>query len=122
MITSFSGDNRFLSNMVLVPIWYEGVWYKSVEHAYQAAKSEDKEYRETIRNANSPRDAKKLGQVVPLRNGWGDIKYSIMKELVLQKFENNFDFRDRLLATRNVELIEGNNWGDTYWQDRVREA
>jgi len=37
-----------------------------------------------------------------------------MRELLKKKFENP-QFRKLLLDTYPHELIEGNNWGDTYW-------
>ena len=41
-------------------------------------------------------------------------KIKEMKELLKKKFENP-QFRKLLLDTYPHELIEGNNWGDTYW-------
>ena len=37
-----------------------------------------------------------------------------MEYLLLQKFFIP-ELREKLLATGNEELIEGNWWGDTYW-------
>jgi hypothetical protein len=37
-----------------------------------------------------------------------------MFELLHLKFTND-RLRDMLLATGNAELIEGNNWRDTFW-------
>ena len=39
MITSFSGEYRFLSNFWIHPILFEGMIYPSNEHAYVAAKT-----------------------------------------------------------------------------------
>jgi len=51
MINEFQGQYRFLSNFWFLPngIEYEGKIYKTVEHAYQAAKFTDKKIREEIR-------------------------------------------------------------------------
>lgn len=44
-IDSFNGKYRFLSNFYPVKVKLDGVTYDSVEHAYQAAKTIDKEER-----------------------------------------------------------------------------
>jgi predicted NAD-dependent protein-ADP-ribosyltransferase YbiA (DUF1768 family) len=38
-----------------------------------------------------------------------------MRKLVLSKFLLSAGLRERLLATKNMMLIEGNDWHDTYW-------
>ncbi len=31
------------------------------------------------------------------------------------KFTRHFDLREKLLATGDRKLVEGNTWGDTFW-------
>ena len=38
-----------------------------------------------------------------------------MEECVRFKFTHHTELRDALLATADVELIEGNTWGDRIW-------
>ena len=38
-----------------------------------------------------------------------------MYEIVKQKFIQNSDLKDKLIATGNVYLEEGNTWGDKVW-------
>ena len=38
-----------------------------------------------------------------------------MYDIVKCKFSMNDGLKEKLLATGNVMLIEGNNWNDTYW-------
>jgi ribA/ribD-fused uncharacterized protein len=113
-IDSFRGEYEFLSNFYPSPVVYDGVRYETVEHAYQAAKTEVPAMRLSIRDALSPAIAKKMGRRVRMRWDWDDVKYGIMLGLVRQKF-NNPTLRDKLLATGNEGLEEGNTWGDTYW-------
>ena len=113
-IDSFTKQYRFLSNFFTSPIQFDGRTYPSVEHAYQAAKTDDEEEIEKVRTASTPGKAKFFGSTVTLRGDWEDVKEDIMKILIRRKFENPV-LRKKLLETGNAELIEGNNWGDTFW-------
>src|SRR4051794_21773182 len=44
-IDSFEGQYRFLSNFFPAEVEFEGMTYPSVEHAYQSAKTTDREMR-----------------------------------------------------------------------------
>lgn len=114
IISSFSGEYDFLSNFYLYPITYEGKPYPTVEHAYQASKTSFPTAREVIRLARTPGQAKRLGREVPLRSGWEDLKLTIMLILLRKKFRDHF-LSQRLIATGDAILIEGNNWGDRFW-------
>lgn len=113
-ISSFTGAFRFLSNFAPSPVFYDGVLYTTVEHAYQAAKGNDAFYRKKIFETVRPGDAKRLGRAVKLRPDWEDVKTGIMLDLLRQKFANDF-LRELLLSTGDAKLIEGNHWGDTFW-------
>lgn len=113
-ITSFSGPHRFLSNFYLSPIVYEGTKYATVEHAFQAAKTVSAVQKDVIARSSSPGEAKKKGRQVTLRSDWEDVKVSIMEALLRLKFEHP-ELRERLFATGDRELIEGNTWGDREW-------
>ena len=114
-IIQFRGEYRFLSNSYYSSIAVDGEAYPTVEHAYQAAKCTTPVERARVRNCNTPGDAKRLGKRVVLRSDWDDIKIRIMHELLRLKFKRGTDLAARLLATGDVELIEGNDWGDTFW-------
>lgn len=113
-ITSFKGAHRWLSNFWPAAVRLDGIRYTSVEHAYQAAKNTDQLYRLNIWHAPTPAAAKKLGKTATLRDDWDAVKLSVMHDLLTQKFAY-LDLRLLLLATGDAELIEGNNWGDTFW-------
>ena len=38
-----------------------------------------------------------------------------MEEIVAAKFTQHPDLAEKLLETGSMILIEGNDWGDTYW-------
>ena len=113
VIDKFIGDYAFLSNFEPCYIYYEDFIFYSVENAYQASKCKNKE--DIVRFLGiPPGKAKRLGRTVSLRDDWEDVKVSLMKGFLRQKF---FDpkLRNKLLATEGYELIEGNWWNDTFW-------
>lgn len=113
-ITSFSGENAFLSNFHPHPITMGGVKYATLEHAYQAAKSHDSAERDFIRRAPKPGDAKRRGRAIKLRADWEKVKYELMEKLVREKFTDKV-LAGMLIATGDAELIEGNTWKDIVW-------
>jgi ribA/ribD-fused uncharacterized protein len=114
MISSFIGQYRFLSNFWPAVVQLDGMKYPTVEHAYQAAKTLNPTHREMVRTAYSPGAAKRLGRTVSMRPDWDRIKLQTMRNLVEQKFQHS-ELREKLLATGDEELEEGNSWGDTFW-------
>lgn len=56
-----------------------------------------------------------IGRGVWLRPGWEETKEEVMKVLLVQKFTRHLDLAQALLSTGEVELVEGNDWGDVYW-------
>lgn len=113
-ITSFTGSFRFLSNFYHAPVWLADTEYPTVEHAYQASKSVDPAYRKSVAACVTPAMAKAMGRRARLREDWDEIKPDMMYYLLEQKFKKE-PLRSKLLATGDVELIEGNYWNDTYW-------
>ena len=114
MIASFSGQYRWLSNFAPVDVIYGDYVYPSVEHAYQAAKATDEDGRFYVSTAATPGEAKRRGRRIVLRTDWDDIKLQVMYDLVQQKFQQE-PYREKLLATGDLLIVEGNTWGDTYW-------
>jgi ribA/ribD-fused uncharacterized protein len=114
VIDSFRGDFGFLSNFFESSIWLDGVQYRSVEHAYQAAKASDETTKRMIREAKTPGIAKKLGYSCQLPPDWDTKKVEVMRRCISEKFKNPL-LRSMLLATEDAELIEGNTWNDTFW-------
>jgi ribA/ribD-fused uncharacterized protein len=95
----------------------EGNKYPSVEHFYQAKKSDNPLNWEifTDKYNISAYQAKKEGKKLILRENWNEyIKYEVMNEGLRQKF-NIKKYRDILLSTGNSQLIEWTWWNDTCW-------
>jgi ribA/ribD-fused uncharacterized protein len=104
-----------LSNFAPSEFEADGVFWLTVEHYFQAQKFEDLAYRERIRSAHSPMDAKTLGQTrqVPIRSDWENVKEAVMKRALRLKFQNP-RLRSLLLSTKNRILIEDSPY-DRYW-------
>lgn len=111
-ITSFRGEYFFLSNFYNAPVVYQGIRFENNEAAFQAAKCSER-MRDFC--GLNPRDAKHLGRRVALRPDWEVAKYDVMYQVCKAKFSQNSDLLNKLLATGDAELVEGNTWGDTVW-------
>jgi ribA/ribD-fused uncharacterized protein len=114
MIARFNGQYQFLSNFYASPINFEGMDYPTVEHAYQAAKTEDPYLRASIAALSDPGKAKASGRGLVLRADWDAIKETIMHVLLIKKFRDP-ELALKLVNTGGQELIEGNYWHDNYW-------
>ncbi len=113
-IDKFFNEHAFLSNFYDSRVFYDGVSYPTVEHAYQAAKTLNPVERSKIRMAKTAGEAKKLGRGVTLRKDWENAKVRVMLDLLREKFSDP-GLRHQLLDTGDVELVEGNSWGDKFW-------
>jgi ribA/ribD-fused uncharacterized protein len=113
-IREFQGEHRWLSNFWPVEILLDGIVYPTVEHAYQASKTLYPAGRAAIAACDHPGQAKKRGLGLLLRDDWEQVKIPIMRTLLRQKFARP-DLRDKLLATGDRKLEEGNAWHDTFW-------
>lgn len=115
-IDRFVGDFRWLSNFFVSPVRDElGRVYASVEHAYQAAKASTEEDRLRIASAPSPTKAKHYGAKLDLPPGWDDRRLGVMRRLLADKFAPGSPLADKLIATGDAVLVEGNTWGDRFW-------
>lgn len=112
-IDSFQGEYRFLSNFWPVKVIMYGIEYPSVENAFQAAKEVNPAHRAKYVNV-TPGQSKQLGRKAYCRPDWNKIRLLVMEELVRRKFATPY-LRKKLKDTGDAELIEGNEWGDTFW-------
>lgn len=114
-ILGFDGtEYAFMSNFEYCHVWFEGVEYKTTEHAFQAAKTIRPHERDEFRFCATPGQAKKLGQKITLRDNWDQIKPLIMLGLLTQKFTIP-EYQQALIETGDSYLEETNSWNDVYW-------
>ncbi len=114
-IAGFVDEFRWLSNFWPSPIEVDGTTWPTVEHAYQAAKTLDRDQQQSIADCATPGRAKRAGQRVTLRPDWDDVCLDVMARLVAAKFDQHPDLADRLVATGHRPIVEDNRWGDTFW-------
>jgi ribA/ribD-fused uncharacterized protein len=131
--------DTFLSNFHIVPIAGRGNLFASVEHAYQSEKFDSKALRqmpaflwneieqligrvitvpELFVTKSKSGSIKKVANLLSAnylrRDNWDERRVNIMVELLVAKFTDP-EMRRKLLHTRDDYLIEGNDWGDTFW-------
>ncbi len=116
-IHGFRGEYRWLSNFWAsdTGIEMDGELYTTVEHAYQAAKTVNLEARKPLQRVLKPGEAKRMGRGLPLRGDWERVKLDVMLSLLRKKFTRDPDMREKLLATGDAEIVEDNDWEDTFW-------
>jgi ribA/ribD-fused uncharacterized protein len=118
VVDKFAGKFADLSNFAPVTIYYKGMKFPTVEHAFAASKSEDGMFRYDISQLPSRKagKAKREGRKTRVRKDWEIVKLKNMKGFLNQKF--GYDkYRKLLISTDGAIIIEGNYWHDNYWGD-----
>ncbi|MFV2013830.1 MAG: NADAR family protein [Candidatus Heimdallarchaeota archaeon] len=119
-ILSFVKEYRFLSNFFPCVVIANDINFPSVEHYYQAMKTDEEAVQKRVAATLNATDAKGFGQKIQqdedlMRKDFHTHKLKIMTEGLLQKFEPNTLLAEKLLSTEGYLLIEGNYWHDNYW-------
>lgn len=114
-ITKFRGKHAFLSNFYPCKIPVGNIVFPSVEHAYQALKSDDLKVRARIAKMKTPQEAKKAGRALKIDNSWRSVYGTQYMRLLLAIKFSHPKLSKKLLATKNRALIEGNSRGDRFW-------
>lgn len=111
-----SDDYGAFSNFSRHGIEMDGLWWRTVEHYFQAQKFRNKKYKEQIQNCGTPKQAKALGlsRKVRLRSDWEEVKGLIMEQSVRKKFQTHDEIAQLLISTAPQDIIE-NAPGDYYW-------
>ena len=116
-IRLFDGTHEFLSNFHNTNLFLGGKTWQTSEHFFTAMKTTNPKEREKIRLAPTPGKAKRLGRKVELRPDWEIIKIDVMRFILKHKFSEGSILAEKLLATGESKLVEGNNWHDQFWGD-----
>lgn len=111
-----TGWERGLSNFEIGEVYHGDRYWRTAEHAYQAAKTLSEVEKDRIFEAFSPAEAKKLGRSLTLRPDWDTVKVGIMTAICRDKLARWPVLRAKLLATGDEELIHVASW-DSFWGD-----
>ncbi|KAH9830124.1 DUF1768-domain-containing protein [Rhodofomes roseus] len=119
-IVFYHRDEPFFefTNFAQSPIQWNGHWYPTAEHLFQAHKfmSTQPELAERIRHLPSARAAREEARRYRRfqRTDWFDVNVSIMEKILEAKFTQHPRLRDTLLGTADSMLIEGSPV-DSFW-------
>lgn len=109
---------NWFSNMLECdePFEYQGVSFRTVENFYQAMKTatDDTKTRRRIAGMR-PHAAKKFAKSLAVRPDWPGLRLRVMEYGLRRKWGPGTTWNARLLATGDDEIVEYNNWRDTYW-------
>jgi len=104
------------------PFEHEGIKYNTVEAFFQAQKSLDPQIRAKVAQMD-PSTAKRFcgrkAANFKLRPNWDNLRNDIMEIGLRAKFVPGTNHHKKLMETEG-EIIEWNNWGDTYWGKDIR--
>lgn len=122
-ITEFRGEYFFLSNYYTHPLTWRGVEFHSAEQAFAYAKAAFAKapanvsvYESQVLSTAAPGEAKKAGRNFSIDiDEWDKHKVRYMREIVHAKFLTGTGIVGPLINTGAVMLVEGNDWGDSFW-------
>lgn len=110
------GELGYLASYSEHGFYKDNIYWKTLEHYYQAQKFEDKDVIEKIIKAATPKEASTIGRDRNnhLKNNWSKIKLDVMEEGLYNKYIQNKDICEKLLNTGNKEIVEA-TVKEFYW-------
>lgn len=113
-ILEFKGDDRYLSNFFSASFVWNNILWPNAEVAYQASKAITAEDAASFLQLTAGQ-AKSHGREIKIRDDWDAVKFDLMRDIVREKFKQNPELRDKLIATGTSHIEEGNNHHDRIW-------
>lgn len=121
---------NWLSNFHASPLVENDLHFLQVEQYFMFHKAnffQDETSMAKILAAKTPSEAKALGrEIKPFDERWAEVRYAVMYQGNLLKYQQNPTLRDKLLATGNKILVEANPvdpiWGVGLAEDDPRAA
>lgn len=111
-----NGEYGFLSNLYPCRILFQGKGFSSAEAAYQYGKPNDRMVAEWLVQAPKPRFCALAAHALlpyDVKPNWASRKVTRMRAVLLVKFREHKELRDKLLATRKAKLVEISS--DGFW-------
>ena len=94
----------------------DGLKFASTEHAFMAAKVQDKDKQKKIQRLSDAKDAKTFANSQSKRADWDTARFEVMEDVVRQKSQIP-ELKQILLATGNNHILEGNmGYGCSRWK------
>lgn len=110
------------------PFYYKDRKYISVEHAYNAQKNEDSDFKDLFTQDSEtyigdlPNLAKKTGNKTsmkkmkkPILESWEKNKIEIMEDILREYYKSNPDIKEKLIKTGTNVLINKGVGVDSFW-------
>lgn len=113
-ICRFRDDYYFLSNFYPCIVNYDGRKFRSSEAAFQSAKCLSESDKDLFMT-KTPAEAKKDVRKMKTRTDWYNVSIQVMYDVVYAKFSQNPALKEKLLATGDAYLEEGNFHKDDFW-------
>ncbi len=113
---SRADEQEILGTFASYPFYLDDADWPTVEHYFQAMKFEDERYREKIRTASGPKQARKLGRsrLKKVRSDWKKIRTVVMTRAVYTKCRTWPLAGQALLDTADKRLVENSQY-DYFW-------
>ena len=94
----------------------DGEFWPSVEHYFQGMKFESPADRERVRLADHPSKARRQGRsrFRKIRKDWSTVRRVMMTRAVYTKCRTHPEVAERLLATKDAQLVENSQY-DYFW-------
>ena len=108
------GPLGYLANYSNHSFFDNGIFYKTVEHYYQAHKFADKKLFNRVLEAETPKEASNIGRDRNNIRREDFDKLKVMYQGLYLKFSQNKDIRAKLIETRN-EPIREMTVKESYW-------
>ena len=90
-IDNFNGIFDFLNNEYQCEIYYEGVYFPTVFHASQAARSDESHIRAKISHADSMQELYELATLIKDPPDWTNKRLLVMEKIIRDKFRRHKD-------------------------------
>ena len=112
-IAGFTEEYAFLDNRFPAPLTVDGEPYLCAESAFQASKTRDPNQRAAF-HSYSGQKAREKGAHLKPDIEWESQKTEIMRRILMAKFRQNPELREKLLATGSAQLTHYSN-KEKYW-------
>lgn len=110
VISSFKEECDFLNNRFGCSFMWQGIRYNNVESAFHASKYTNEAERRVLSRMSAEKVVKKSMECTREES-----KLDIMESILLAKYDQTPNLKNRLIETEGRILINGNNKHETYW-------